>query len=59
VIVDDLLATGGTLSAAASLVRQCGGVVDHCWVVIELSVLGGRNKTGEKVDALIVLDDVE
>ena len=58
-IVDDLLATGGTLSAAAGLVKQCGGVVDHCWVVIELSVLGGRDKCGQKVEAVIIMDDVE
>ena len=58
-IVDDLLATGGTLTAAAGLVTQCGGVVDHCWVVIELSVLGGRAKCGQKVEAVIIMDDVE
>ena len=58
-IVDDLLATGGTLTAAAGLVTQCGGVVDHCWVVIELSVLGGRAKCGQRVEAVIVMDDVE
>jgi len=58
-IVDDLLATGGTLTAASALVKRCGGLVDHCWVVIELSVLGGRHKTGEKIEALIILDDVE
>merc|ERR1712136_550015 len=37
-IMDDLLATGGTLSAASQLVKAAGAVVDHCWVVIELSV---------------------
>ena len=58
-IVDDLLATGGPLSAAAGLVKQCGGVVDHCWVVIELSVLGGRDKCGQRVEAVIIMDDVE
>lgn len=58
-IVDDLLATGGTLSAASQLVKAAGAVVDHCWVVIELSALGGRAKAGEKVEALIKLDDVE
>merc|ERR1712198_291208 len=58
-IVDDLLATGGTLSAASQLVKAAGAVVDHCWVVIELSALGGRAKAGEKVEALIKLDYVE
>ena len=58
-IVDDLLATGGTLNAAAGLVKQCGGVVDHCWVVIELSILGGRARCGETVQAVIVMEDIE
>jgi adenine phosphoribosyltransferase len=43
-VVDDLLATGGTAFAAAQLVRKQGGhVVDYAFV-IELSFLGGREK---------------
>ena len=34
VVVDDLLATGGTLEAACNLIKNCGGDVAHCWVVI-------------------------
>ena len=41
-IVDDLLATGGTLEATASLVEACGGEVAALAVVIELTDLGGR-----------------
>ncbi len=41
-IVDDLLATGGTASAVAKLTRQAGGLVAACAVVIELSFLDGR-----------------
>ncbi|HEV8342457.1 MAG TPA: adenine phosphoribosyltransferase [Candidatus Binatia bacterium] len=41
-IVDDLLATGGTASAAAQLVERLGGKVVECAFVIELSFLRGR-----------------
>lgn len=42
VIVDDLLATGGTVEAAISLVEKLGGVVVGCAFVIELTGLKGR-----------------
>ena len=41
-IVDDLLATGGTLAAAARLVEQSGAHVDSMGLVVELTELGGR-----------------
>ena len=44
VIVDDLLATGGTAQATIDLVRQCGGEVMECAFVIELDFLNGRDK---------------
>ncbi len=43
-IVDDLLATGGTAKAAAELVSQVGGHVSLIAFVIELEGLGGREK---------------
>ena len=43
-IVDDLLATGGTAAAAVELVRRCGGDVLGCAFVIELAFLGGRRR---------------
>lgn len=44
VIVDDLLATGGTAEAAVKLVEQLKGKVDLLAFVIELEALKGRNK---------------
>lgn len=43
-IVDDLLATGGTAKAAVDLVRLLGGDVRGCSFLIELSFLKGREK---------------
>ena len=43
-VVDDVLATGGTASAAGRLVERLGGVVVGFAFVIELGFLGGRSK---------------
>jgi adenine phosphoribosyltransferase len=43
-VVDDVLATGGTLEAAIALIERLGGVVAAVSVVIELSALGGRQR---------------
>jgi adenine phosphoribosyltransferase len=53
-IVDDLLATGGTARATVDLVRQLGGDVHGVAVLIELVALNGRAKlTGENVNAVL------
>ena len=43
-IVDDLLATGGTVEATIKLIEELGGVVVGCAFLIELSDLNGRDK---------------
>ena len=43
-LVDDLLATGGTLEASAKLVEMAGGVVQDIGVIVELTELGGRSR---------------
>jgi adenine phosphoribosyltransferase len=54
-IVDDLLATGGTVLAAARLVERLGAVVDGIAVLAELSALGGRDRlAGYDVTSLLV-----
>ena len=56
-IVDDLLATGGTASAAVELVQRCGGRVVACAFVIELAFLHGRQRlAGQDVFALVRYD---
>jgi adenine phosphoribosyltransferase len=53
-IVDDLLATGGTASATARLVEKQGGTVEGFAFVIELDFLKGRQRLGERtVHALV------
>jgi adenine phosphoribosyltransferase len=48
-IVDDVLATGGTLGATIALVEQAGGVVTAVSVIIELAALGGRERIAPHV----------
>ena len=53
-LIDDLLATGGTASAAIALVERCGGRVAACAFVIELVKLGGRARIApHEVHALV------
>jgi adenine phosphoribosyltransferase len=54
VIVDDLLATGGTAGATVELVREIGGNVVGATFVVELALLRGRERLdGVPVDALL------
>jgi adenine phosphoribosyltransferase len=56
-IVDDLLATGGTAKAAADLVERLGAAVAGLAFVVELSFLKGREKLpGRRVVSLIAYD---
>ncbi len=57
IIIDDLLATGGTLAATAKLVERLGGVIDEIAIVIELSFLKGRDKMpGQNIYSLVQYD---
>jgi adenine phosphoribosyltransferase len=56
VIVDDLLATGGTLAAAVTLLKQSGAHVAAAACVIELTFLNGRAKLGVPCHTLLAYD---
>jgi adenine phosphoribosyltransferase len=57
-VVDDLLATGGTAAAACRLVEKTGGQVVECCFLIELSFLNGRDKLGSReVFSLLKYDE--
>ena len=54
VIIDDLLATGGTAAATVGLVKELGGKVEGIGFLIELIELNGRQKLpGENITALL------
>jgi adenine phosphoribosyltransferase len=56
VLVDDLLATGGTMAAGVALLRQLGAVVPGAAALIELSFLDGRRRLDIPVEALMRYD---
>lgn len=56
VVMDDLLATGGTASAAVSLLRKVGAEVVGLAAIIELTFLGGREKLDVPVATLVEYD---
>lgn len=53
VLVDDLMATGGTMSAAETLVQKAGGEIVANFCVIELEGLNGRGKMVAPFEALL------
>ena len=54
VLLDDLIATGGTIKAAAERVEELGGEVVECLFLMELVDLGGRKSLeGYKVDSVV------
>ncbi|MBI5476277.1 MAG: adenine phosphoribosyltransferase [Ignavibacteriales bacterium] len=57
IIVDDLLATGGTMNAACRLVEKLGGNIIGLAFLIELSFLNGREKLSKyQIDSLLKYD---
>ena len=56
VVVDDLLATGGTMAAGIELLRKVGAEVPAAATLIELTFLNGRKRLDVPVDALIAYD---
>jgi adenine phosphoribosyltransferase len=56
VVLDDLLATGGTMSAAIKLLRSVGAEVVGAACIIELAFLGGRAKIDAPFEAVVSYD---
>lgn len=54
IIIDDLLATGGTMTAALKLVKSAKAEVVECVVLMELTDLQGRSKLDSKVKSFIL-----
>lgn len=56
VVVDDLLATGGTMNAGITLLRRVGAEVPAAAALIELTFLGGRERLDVPVEVLVAYD---
>ena len=57
ILIDDLLATGGTAGAAVELLQKIGANVSAFLTLIELTNLKGRNKVKIKTDSLLSFDE--
>ena len=57
VVVDDLIATGGTVAAAVKLIEKLGGSVEKCVFLMELAGLNGRQQLkGYDVETVVTYD---
>lgn len=56
VVLDDLLATGGTLAASIELIRRMGGEVVGAACIVELTFLNGRERIGVPFASLVQYD---
>lgn len=56
-IHDDLLATGGTVTAASELIQEMGGIVSGCAFVVGLGFLNGKERIAPISNNIVVLAD--
>lgn len=57
IVLDDLIATGGTLAASIALIEKIGGHVAAAATIMELSFLGGRDTISKPFHSLLQYDD--
>ncbi|WP_103063344.1 adenine phosphoribosyltransferase [Actinomyces qiguomingii] len=56
-VIDDVLATGGTAAASISLLEQAGAKVESICMLLELAGLGGRERlAGRDIDSVVVFE---
>ncbi len=55
-MVDDLLATGGTMDGSSRLIEQAGGIITGYAFVIELIDLKGRNRLDKPIYSLVTFE---
>lgn len=58
-VVDDLLATGGTAEAAVKLIRKAGGTVVGCCFIVDLPDIGGRERLTDMGLSVMTLCEFE
>ncbi len=58
-LIDDLIATGGTAEAAAGLIQEMGGEVVECCFVIDLPDIGGRTRLEQQGHSVFALCEFE
>ncbi len=58
-LVDDLIATGGTAEAAAALIEKLGGAVVECAFIVDLPDVGGRKRLEDKGHKVFALCEFE
>ncbi|HVC49175.1 MAG TPA: adenine phosphoribosyltransferase [Burkholderiales bacterium] len=58
-LIDDLIATGGTAEAACKLIEKMGGQVVECCFIIDLPDIGGRRRLEEKGQKVFALCEFE
>ncbi len=58
-LIDDLIATGGTAEAAAGLIQEMGGDVVECCFVIDLPDIGGRTRLEQQGHSVFALCEFE
>ena len=56
IVLDDLIATGGTMQAAIELVQQQGGIVAAAGCIIELGFLDGRSRISVPLTSMVTFD---